>query len=193
MRRRYATWTPPTGSAPPVHGSTATALAARVEQLIAATPPGLLDRLPHSGVDDGTPILIVGMPRSGTTLVEQILSSHPQVAAGGELQFWGSRDTPRADFWSVTETPEATRRMADDYLAVLRAIAPAAARVTDKMPFNFALLGLIHRVFPRRPSSTAAATRSTPACRSTARTSKSPSISPAIAATSSSSTGSISD
>ncbi|MDB5482959.1 MAG: hypothetical protein JWO83_4012 [Caulobacteraceae bacterium] len=124
-------------------------LATRIDQLIAATPPGFVERQPHPGVDDPTPIVIVGMPRSGTTLVEQILSSHPQVAAGGELEFWGERDVPRADNWSLTATPEATRRLADDYLAMLRGIGPRAARVTDKAPFNFPLLGLIHRVFPR--------------------------------------------
>ncbi|HEY2051498.1 MAG TPA: sulfotransferase [Caulobacteraceae bacterium] len=125
------------------------ALVARVEQLIEATPPGFLDNLPHPGVEDATPILVVGMPRSGTTLVEQILSSHPQVEARGELQFWGSRDTPRTDFWSLVDTPQAVRQMAEDYLAVLDVGAPGVTRVTDKMPFNFALLGLISRVFPR--------------------------------------------
>jgi tetratricopeptide (TPR) repeat protein len=125
------------------------ALLGRVEQLIAATPRGFLDNLPHPGVDDPTPILIVGMPRSGTTLVEQILSSHPQVGAGGEQQFWGMQDKPREEFWAVTETPEAIRKIADDCLAMLRGIDPGAARVTDKMPFNFALLGLVSRVFPR--------------------------------------------
>jgi tetratricopeptide (TPR) repeat protein len=124
-------------------------LVRRIDQLIAATPPGFVERQPNPGVEDPTPILIVGMPRSGTTLVEQVLSSHPMVAAGGELEFWGERDVPRADNWSLTATPEATRRLAQDYLAMLRAIGPHAARVTDKAPFNFPLLGLIHRVFPR--------------------------------------------
>ncbi|MBV8683691.1 MAG: sulfotransferase, partial [Caulobacteraceae bacterium] len=125
------------------------AMLTRVEQLIAATPAGFLEGLPHPGVEDRSPILIVGMPRSGTTLVEQILSSHPDVGAGGELQFWGTQDKPREDFWSITQTPEDVSRIAEDYLAVLRGIAPDAARVTDKMPFNFALLGLVSRVFPR--------------------------------------------
>jgi tetratricopeptide (TPR) repeat protein len=125
------------------------ALARRIDQLIAATPPGFVARQPHPGVDDPTPILIIGMPRSGTTLVEQVLSSHPQVAAGGELEFWGARDVRREDNWSITAAPEMTRRLADDYLGLLRAVGPQAARVTDKAPFNFPLLGLIHRVFPR--------------------------------------------
>jgi tetratricopeptide (TPR) repeat protein len=124
------------------------ALAWRVDQLIAATPPGYRDRQPDRGVEDATPILIAGMPRSGSTLTEQVLSSHPDVAAGGELEFWGSRDTPRLDTWSITSTPEATRRLADDYLATLKAHGPDAKRVTDKALNNFFLLGVIHRVFP---------------------------------------------
>ncbi len=58
-------------------------LARQTDRMIASTPPGYLRRRPELGVADETPILIVGMPRSGTTLVEQILSSHPDVAAGG--------------------------------------------------------------------------------------------------------------
>jgi LPS sulfotransferase NodH len=93
-------------------------------------------------------ILIVGLPRSGSTLTEQILSSHPDVAAGGEMEFWKVRDTPRVDTWSITSTPEATRRIADDYLAALRVFGPDAKRITDKTLSNFLLIGIIHRVFP---------------------------------------------
>ena len=89
------------------------------------------------------------MPRSGTTLTEQVVSSHPEVAGAGELDVLGPLcDLPRDDYWSLTATPEATRRLADDYLATLRAFGPEAKRVTDKMPDNFLRLGLIHRVFP---------------------------------------------
>jgi tetratricopeptide (TPR) repeat protein len=110
-----------------------------------APRPGHLDRQPDRGVEDATPILIVGMPRSGSTLVEQILSSHPEIAAGGELEFWAART--RSDPWSLIATPEATRQVANDYLSTLQAFGPAK-RVTDKALGNFAQLGLIHRVFP---------------------------------------------
>jgi tetratricopeptide (TPR) repeat protein len=123
-------------------------LARRVGRMIEATPPGYRDRQPDPGVDDATPILIVGMPRSGSTLTEQILSSHPDVAAGGELGFWGSRKLPSDDLWRIAATPEATRRLAGDYLATLRALGPEAKRVTDKTLANFFLLGLICRVLP---------------------------------------------
>ena len=75
------------------------ALVRHIDRLIAATPPGYRDRQPDAGVEDATPILIVGMPRSGSTLIEQVLSSHPEVAAGGEMEFWRVRDTPRQDIW----------------------------------------------------------------------------------------------
>src|SRR5271166_4363045 len=68
-------------------------LARHVDRLSRETPPGYRAHLSDPGVDDATPVLIVGMPRCGSTLVEQILSSHPQVVAGGELEFWGLRDT----------------------------------------------------------------------------------------------------
>ena len=85
------------------------ALVRRIDQLIEATPPGYRDRQPDPGVEDATPVLIVGMPRSGSTLTEQILSSHPEVAAGGELEFWRVRDTPRQDTWSLAATAESAR------------------------------------------------------------------------------------
>jgi hypothetical protein len=88
------------------------------------------------------------LPRSGSTLTEQILSSHPDVAAGGELEFWASRDAPRQDTFGITATPEATRRLAEDYLTTLRAFGKDAKRVSDKALNNFLLLGIIHRVFP---------------------------------------------
>ena len=87
------------------------------------------------------------MPRSGTTLTEQIFSSQPEVKAGGELGFWATRDTA-GNVWSLTATAGATRRLANDYLTTLRALEPDAKPVTDKGLANFMLLGFIHRVFP---------------------------------------------
>lgn len=101
------------------------------------------------GSDSERPILIVGMPRSGTTLVEQILSSHPAVAAGGELPFWGEQ----SDEFRINRLREVhpawIERAARDYLATLSEISPTAARVTDKRPQNFHYLALAHAVFPR--------------------------------------------
>ena len=98
--------------------------------------------------DDDLPVFIVGMPRSGTTLLEQILSSHPAVAAGGELPFWIDRfDDSNA---SAIERVEAggLSRAAEEYLRLLRQIGPHALHVTDKAPFNFEFLGQLRLVLP---------------------------------------------
>ena len=124
------------------------ALVRRIDQLIEATSSGYRDHQPDRGAQDATPILIVGMPRSGSTLIEQILSAHPEIAAGGELTFWSERDAPGGDLWRLVSTPEAARRLAEDYLAKLRTFGPDAKRITDKMLENFFRLGLIHRIFP---------------------------------------------
>jgi hypothetical protein len=123
-------------------------LAARVDQIIEATPPSFFDRASDVGVEDVLPILIVGMPRSGSTLTEQILSSHPDIAAGGEVAFWGSPQILSRDLSSLAGDPEAAKRIANHYLATLKAFDPAAKRVTDKALANFFHLGILHRVLP---------------------------------------------
>jgi tetratricopeptide (TPR) repeat protein len=125
------------------------AFSLQIDRLIARFKPELIARAPERGNSDATPVLILGMPRSGTTLVEQIVSMHPEVAAGGELHFWNQRGAAWYSLgWAGTETPFLAEAAAD-YLGLLRAIAPTAARVTDKMPFNFLWAGLIHLAFPR--------------------------------------------
>ncbi len=123
------------------------AFSIEIDQLIARCTPEFIARAPELGSRDATPVLIIGMPRSGTTLVEQIVSMHPEVGAGGELNFWNHRGAE----WHGSGAAGAPffSKAASDYLGVLRAIAPTAARVTDKMPFNFLWAGLIHVAFPR--------------------------------------------
>jgi tetratricopeptide (TPR) repeat protein len=125
------------------------AFAIEIDRLIARCTPDLIARAPELGSSHATPVLIIGMPRSGTTLVEQIVSNHPEVGAGGELNFWNERGAAwHRSGAAGTETPFLARASAD-YLDVLRTIAPTAARVTDKMPFNFLWAGLIYLAFPR--------------------------------------------
>jgi tetratricopeptide (TPR) repeat protein len=125
------------------------AFAIEVDRLIDRCTPELIARAPQLGRGDATPVLIIGMPRSGTTLVEQIISSHPAVGAGGELQFWNERGAAWHRQGMAATEAAFLATAAADYLRVLRAIAPRAARVTDKMPFNFLWAGLIHLAFPR--------------------------------------------
>jgi tetratricopeptide (TPR) repeat protein len=135
------------------------AFSVEVDRLIARCTPELIARAAELGSSDATPVLILGMPRSGTTLVEQIVSMHPEVGAGGELHFWNQRGAVwHRSVVAGNERPfvsaenlvsEFLAKAATDYLDLLHAIARRAARVTDKMPFNFLWAGLIHLVFPR--------------------------------------------
>jgi tetratricopeptide (TPR) repeat protein len=101
------------------------------------------------GYDDETPLLIVGMPRSGTTLVEQILSCHPAIAAGGELTFWPRRASSPGIADATYLPPEAAHDLSRYYMALFHRIAPEASRVTDKQPSNFLRVGLIHLLLPK--------------------------------------------
>jgi tetratricopeptide (TPR) repeat protein len=125
------------------------AFALETEGLISRCTRGMMARSPNLGSDDATPVLIIGMPRSGTTLIEQIISSHPAAGAGGELNFWNERGALWYRLGSGESEASFLGRAASDYLSVLRGVAPRAARVTDKMPFNFLWAGLIHLALPR--------------------------------------------
>jgi len=122
---------------------------AQVDRLVQRFTPAFCAANADFAVGDETPLLIVGMPRSGTTLVEQILSRHPQIAAGGELLFWNRRAIAYGVSSATYLTAESGRALAGDYLALLRRIAPSAARVTDKLPLNLFRLGLIHLLLPK--------------------------------------------
>ncbi len=87
------------------------------------------------------------MPRSGTTLAEQIPASHPALFGGGELPFWGmalAQSLAALDDGSEPAIPA----LADDYLRLLQNLSADALRVTDKMPTNFLSIGLIQAAFP---------------------------------------------
>lgn len=100
------------------------------------------------------PLFICGMFRSGSTLVEQVLAAHPQVTAGGELDWLRRLATgPLAPFPTSMATLDPVRdaALADDYRAHLARLFPdgsASTYITDKRPDNFVLIGLIKRLFP---------------------------------------------
>jgi tetratricopeptide (TPR) repeat protein len=125
------------------------AFSTEIDHVIARCTPEWIARAHELGSGDATPVLIIGMPRSGTTLVEQIISMHPKVGAGDELNFWNERGAAWHRSGDAGNEKPFLAKAAADYLDVLRAIAPTAARVTDKMPFNFLWAGLIHLAFPR--------------------------------------------
>jgi tetratricopeptide (TPR) repeat protein len=133
----------------------AAAFDAEAGRIIARCSAVLMGRAPEFGCSDATPIFIIGMPRSGTTLVEQIISSHPDVSAGGELNFWNEhgaawhQEREAGTAGAATPDPQFLRQAATHYLRLLRSIGRKSARVTDKMPFNFIWAGPIHLAFPR--------------------------------------------
>jgi tetratricopeptide (TPR) repeat protein len=107
-----------------------------------------------SGSPDRTPVFVVGMPRSGTSLVEQILASHAEVFGADELDDvrYLAEDDERfsGGYPDGFRSPEdaAMREAADAYLRRVRSLAPEATRVVDKMPINFVYLGAIRLWFP---------------------------------------------
>jgi Flp pilus assembly protein TadD len=109
------------------------------------------------GERSSRPIFVIGMPRSGTTLVEQILASHPAVHGAGELAAFdkvvqsirgsGNAQIPFPEFVMAADG-SALRQIGLSYLAELKQIAPDSERVTDKMPSNYYYAGLIHLALP---------------------------------------------
>ena len=93
------------------------------------------------------PIFIVGMPRSGTTLVEQIISSHPQVTGAGELPFATQFGAPLSR-GSTLINNDALNNFRKTYLAKLQNVSKGKLIVTDKMPINFLYIGLLAAAFP---------------------------------------------
>ncbi|TIM06640.1 sulfotransferase [Mesorhizobium sp.] len=120
------------------------------------TPDFLADRAGYGNPSEA-PVFVVGMPRSGTTLTEQICASHPDVHGAGELSKLsrvanaiGLKTLSAGDLsqpiTSITE--DLSRTLAEEHLSYLRERAPSALRVVDKTPHNFELIGLIGLLFP---------------------------------------------
>jgi tetratricopeptide (TPR) repeat protein len=110
----------------------------------------------HFGVSSQLPVFIVGMPRSGTTLVEQIISSHPLVFGAGELQELKQIEENLLNGDHVELFSELlhsldesiSNDLAQQYLTQLRSYSKEAIRITDKYPHNFMRLWLIALLFP---------------------------------------------
>ena len=132
----------------------------RFSKLIEVFNADLFRERQNLGVENNLPIIIVGMPRSGTTLTEQIISSHPKVIGAGEVVFWGRAPTAMPLRLSTTTdypeciremTPEQAKDIATMYETTLSQIAGKNTKpqhITDKMPHNFLSLGLIALLFP---------------------------------------------
>ena len=129
-----------------------------VQQLCETFTTEFIERLQVLGVDTQLPIFILGLPRSGTTLVEQILASHSRVHAAGELPFAGDcfNALPGICGFGGTSLECAShldqRGIADAaqrYLDRLPHVGLGKTRITDKMPDNYLYVGFLHVLFPR--------------------------------------------
>jgi tetratricopeptide (TPR) repeat protein len=129
-----------------------------IDRLIATFTPAYFERVRSFGMDSELPIFVLGMMRSGTTLTEQILASHPLVHGAGELQYLGllvmhlPERLQTEDVYPECMTrlePMGARILAERHLQQLHEHGQGALRVVDKMPANFLHLGLIATLFPR--------------------------------------------
>ena len=114
----------------------------------------------HAGQGHGSPlpIFVLGFPRSGTTLIEQLLASHPAVHGAGELPYVGELSknlgepgTAAAGYPEclIGAQPGTLARLGSAYEERLSGLAPMAARIVDKMPINYLYLGFIHLILPQ--------------------------------------------
>tara|TARA_R110002111_G_scaffold262875_1_gene342502 strand:+ start:48299 stop:49645 length:1347 start_codon:yes stop_codon:yes gene_type:complete len=128
-----------------------------IDELISFFSAERIQQLSSLGLSSKVPVFIVGMPRTGTTLVEQILSSHPEVHGAGELPDISSiAGTTKQYAIQKTDYPESVAHLpekafagfGDAYLRRLRTFNHSAVRIIDKMPANYLHLGLIAILFP---------------------------------------------
>lgn len=131
--------------------------AAHIGRLIETFDEEFFAKVKSWGSYDERPVFIVGMPRSGTSLIEQIMASHHKVFGAGELETFNNFVTTLAEHCgSESNYPECLANlnaeyvaaMAKEHLSTLYNLAPSASRITDKMPTNFLHIGLIATLFP---------------------------------------------
>lgn len=129
---------------------------ALIERLQTVFSAAFMASHPKPAYPDKAPIFIVGMPRSGTSLIEQILSTHPGIHGAGELNDLGDvvhSISAQADAGAYPEiagklSTDEFRRLGDAYIARVWQLTPHAERITDKLPANFLHVGMIHLMLP---------------------------------------------
>ncbi len=128
-----------------------------VTSIIQTFSPAYMMGAPRASIQSARPVFIVGMPRSGTSLVEQVISSHPEVAAAGELEDISDMISKTSGIIGTRGgyplgVPKLTNAQLDvlagAYHSHLQEISPGTKHITDKMPHNFMALGLIAQLFP---------------------------------------------
>jgi tetratricopeptide (TPR) repeat protein len=126
-----------------------------VQRIKDAFTPELIARLGGKGDPSEVPVFVLGMPRSGSTLAEQILASHPEAFGAGELpnlpllaRGLGPDGGPYFPEYLSAMDEGDIKALGAAYVEGLRAMAPTATRIVDKLPENYRLLGLIHCALP---------------------------------------------
>jgi tetratricopeptide (TPR) repeat protein len=127
-----------------------------VDDVIRTLTPAVMSKFGDFGDPTDRPIFVVGMPRSGTTMTEQIIASHSQVEGAGELnrislmakKFAGDKGMAGILEKMTAAGPLNWKAVSRQYLNLLEVLAPGARHVVDKMPHNFRHLGFIHFCFP---------------------------------------------
>jgi tetratricopeptide (TPR) repeat protein len=121
-----------------------------IDDLIATFDRRFFERVRSFGLATEVPVFVVGMPRTGSTLVAQVLSSHPQVVGAGERRELGDILTGAAPYPALMSRLDrfAARALAEGYVSRLSRLGPEAARIVDKMPHNYLHLGSICALFP---------------------------------------------
>lgn len=117
----------------------------RIDELIRLYSPKAISNLGDPVSRSEKPVFVVGMPRSGTSLAEQIIASHPAACGAGELPYW---ERKAAEVTEDTLSHAARSKLAEEYLGILEERSASASRVIDKAPVNSDFLGLIYSVFP---------------------------------------------
>jgi tetratricopeptide (TPR) repeat protein len=119
------------------------------DDMIRAYSQQTMATIGSGGSDSMKPILVVGMPRSGTSLAEQIIASHPTAQGAGEPDFWlNAARTHQGEMRQGILGESKRKKLAEEYLRVLERHCPGAQRVVDKTLINSDYLGFIHSVFP---------------------------------------------
>ncbi len=122
--------------------------AATFDQTIRQFTGQMLSDNKSGASESDVPIFVIGMMRSGTTLVEQIIASHPDTGGVGEQSFWLDNWREGVDDRSGMINRSGLNRAAERYLGILNELAPDKGRIVDKMPVNYAGLGILHLAFP---------------------------------------------
>ena len=119
------------------------------DDMIRAYSQQAMSRIGDGGSASMKPILVVGMPRSGTSLTEQIIASHPTAKGAGEPEFWlNAARAHQSEMRQGILGEPARKKLAEEYLRVLERHCPGAQRVVDKTLINSDYLGFIHSVLP---------------------------------------------